>query len=142
MTHFRPVRQFVNGARERLAAAGDPGEGSTEAAPGVRAGAGSAAGAAGQAFDFGVAAAEVVALIGGVAAGGIGRIEPGEIADGGAELGGFGAGDAAVAFGGGEAGFKLGPARRIPIEARAARWGRVAMWIGALALVWIAWQVT
>jgi ubiquinone biosynthesis protein len=34
-------------------------------------------------------------------------------------------------------------ARRIgQAEARAARWGRVAMWIGALALVWIAWQVT
>ena len=27
-------------------------------------------------------------------------------------------------------------------EARGTRWGRVAMWVGALALVWIAWQVT
>ena len=27
-------------------------------------------------------------------------------------------------------------------EARATRWGRVALWVGALALVWIAVQVT
>jgi len=34
-------------------------------------------------------------------------------------------------------------ARRIgEAEARASRWGRVALWIGALALVWIAWQVS
>ena len=26
-------------------------------------------------------------------------------------------------------------------EARGTRWGRVAMWVGALALVWIAWQL-
>ena len=34
-------------------------------------------------------------------------------------------------------------ARRIGREeARATRWGRVALWIGTAALVWIAWQVT
>lgn len=27
-------------------------------------------------------------------------------------------------------------------EARHTRWGRVALWVGALALVWIAWQVS
>ena len=26
-------------------------------------------------------------------------------------------------------------------EARATRWGRVALWVIALALVWIAWQL-
>ena len=26
-------------------------------------------------------------------------------------------------------------------EARATRWGRVALWIIALALVWIGWQI-
>src|SRR5690606_38202192 len=27
-------------------------------------------------------------------------------------------------------------------EARHGRWGRVALWVAALALVWIAWQVS
>jgi ubiquinone biosynthesis protein len=39
--------------------------------------------------------------------------------------------------------FDATTARRIgEAEARGTRWGRVAMWVGALALVWIAWQMT
>jgi len=43
-----------------------------------------------------------------------------------------------------ERGLRFDPATAQAIgkaEARATRWGRVALWIGALALVWIAWRI-